>query len=150
MVKIYLDTCTWGRPFDDQGDERIREETTSFFEIAWKIDVGEIEVVGSDVLFAELEDVAYGDKRRKIRLLVSKAISSTVCLDEKIRELAMEIESKCKTHGVDSLHVVSAIMGGAEFFVTTDDRLLKKRDCIKQKLKIDVINPINFLRSLYE
>ncbi len=150
MVNIYLDTCAWGRPFDDQDDKRIREETTAFFEIAWGIDMGEIEVVGSDVLFAELEDIADGDKSRKVRLLVAKAISSAVKLDETVKDLALEIEDVCRSRGADSLHIASAIIGGVEFLVTTDDGLLKKGGCIKQKFKIDVINPINFLRNLHE
>lgn len=33
MLRIYLDTNVWGRPFDDQSSERIREEAEAFFRI---------------------------------------------------------------------------------------------------------------------
>jgi len=149
MVRIYLDTCVWSRPFDSQSNARIIKETEAFFEIAWKTDAGELEIVGSDVLFAELEDIEDEEKRSKIFLLAKKGISNSVKLGDDIRDTALEIEKVCRSYGPDSLHVASAIFGKAVFFVTTDDNLLKKKDCIKQKFKIDVINPINFVRDSY-
>lgn len=149
MIRVYLDTCVWGRPFDDQSDKKILEETAAYFEIAWKIDSGEIEVVSSEVLFVELEDVSDENLREKIKLLVSKATSNVVRLDDKIREAAIEIEKKCKCFGIDALHIAAAISGHANFFVTTDYELLKKKACVKQKFNIDVINPVNFVRNLY-
>ncbi|MFH1774515.1 MAG: PIN domain-containing protein [Methanobacteriota archaeon] len=149
MTKVYLDTCVWGRPFDDQNDKKILEETAAYFEIAWKIDSREIEVVSSEVLFAELEDISDENLREKVKLLVTKAVSYVVKLDNEIREVAIELEKKCKCFGTDALHIAAAISGRADFFVTTDYELLKKRECIKQKFNIDVINPVNFVRNLY-
>ena len=37
-VLVYLDTCTWCRPFDDQTQDRIRDETVAFYEIINPID----------------------------------------------------------------------------------------------------------------
>lgn len=48
MVNIYLDTCVWGRPFDDQMEATIREDASAFFEIALDIDYGDLEAVGSE------------------------------------------------------------------------------------------------------
>jgi predicted nucleic acid-binding protein len=149
MIKIYLDTCVWGRPFDDQTDKRISEETVAFFEIAWKVDSGEVEIIGSDVLFAELEDISDEGKRERIRLLASRAISWSVRLDEGVKGIALELEKSCKSYGADSLHIASALKGEADFFITTDYELMKKKKCIKQKFDIDVKNPIDFVRNLY-
>ena len=108
-----------------------------------------MEVIGSEVLFAELDDISDKDKRNKIKLLVTKAASNIIELDEKVKNIAIELENTCKMHGVDSLHLGSAISAGVDFFITTDDEILRKRKCIKHKFKIDVINPINFVRTLY-
>jgi len=148
MVKVYLDTCVWGRPFDDQRDEVIKEETAAFFEILLEVDLGNLEVVASDVLFAELEDISDESKRDRIKGLALKAMSRSVPLAEKIKEMAQEIERACKTYGVDSLHLASAVAGDAEHFITTDYELLGKKRCIKQKIGVDVINPMDFMRKL--
>ncbi len=149
MIKVYLDTCVWGRPFDDQSDKKILEETVAYFEIVWKKDSGEIEIVSSEVLFAELEDISDENLKEKIKLLVTKAASNIVRLDDELREVAIKLEDKCKCLGTDALHIAAAISWHADFFVTTDYELLKKKACIKQKFNIDVINPVNFVRNLY-
>lgn len=149
MVKVYLDTCVWGRPFDDQANEDIKEETAAFFEILLDIDYGNLEVVASDVLFAELEDISDEAKRDKIKRLTLKAMSYSVQLDEKIKEVAQKIERACKTYGADSLHLASAMAGDVGHFITTDYEMLRKKRCIKQKIGIDVINPIDFMRKLH-
>ncbi|NOZ59957.1 MAG: hypothetical protein GXO66_10365 [Euryarchaeota archaeon] len=33
MLRIYLDTNVWGRPFDEQSQHRIIEESEAFFRI---------------------------------------------------------------------------------------------------------------------
>lgn len=147
MTKVYLDTCVWGRPFDDQSDKNILEETAAYFEIAWKIDSREIEVVSSEVHYAELEDISDDGLREKIKLLVTKASSSVVRLNDEIKRVGIELEKKCRCSGADALHIAAAISGNADFFVTTGYELLKKKACIKQKFGIDVMNPVNFVRK---
>ncbi|MCD6456239.1 MAG: hypothetical protein J7K81_05560 [Methanophagales archaeon] len=36
-MKIYLDTCVYCRPFDDQSQDRIEKETKAFIEIVTSI-----------------------------------------------------------------------------------------------------------------
>jgi len=47
----------------------------------------------------------------------------------------------------DALHVACAIEGKVEYFLTTDDKLLKKLAGIKELV---VINPVNFIPILEE
>jgi dTDP-D-glucose 4,6-dehydratase len=54
----YLDTYTWCRPFDDQMQARIKEETSAFYEIMLHVDRKDIKIVGSDTLLAEIEDIS--------------------------------------------------------------------------------------------
>ena len=69
-VLIYLDTCTWCRPFDDQTQDRIREETAAFYEIMLHVDRRDIEIAGSEALLAEIINpidfvegrLCYGDR----------------------------------------------------------------------------------------
>ena len=45
----------------------------------------------------------------------------------------------------DALHVASAIEGGAKYFLTTDDRLIKK---LTDFTEIQVMNPTDFIKVL--
>ena len=53
----------------------------------------------------------------------------------------MTIELKSK----DALHIACAIEGKAEYFLTTDDKILKKGKHIKE---IKIIDPIEFIKIL--
>ncbi len=45
----------------------------------------------------------------------------------------------------DALHIACAIEGKAEYFITTDDKILKK---IKGLKEIEVVDPIQFITIL--
>ena len=45
----------------------------------------------------------------------------------------------------DALHIACAIEGKAEYFLTTDDKLLKK---LAETKELVVINPVNFIPIL--
>jgi len=56
--------------------------------------------------------------------------------------------SEFTRHGVkakDALHIACAIEGKAEYFLTTDDKLLKK---LAKTKELVVINPVNFIPIL--
>jgi len=138
MILAYLDTCVWCRPFDDQMQSRICNETAAFYEIALRADIREIEILCSSALTAEIEDISDENKRENVRLLVIRGSTKSVELDEVVKELAKDIEEKCGTSG-----------GCAEYFITTDDKVLKKTKCIRNEFNIKVVNPIDFVREKY-
>ncbi len=45
----------------------------------------------------------------------------------------------------DALHVASAIEGSADYFLTTDDRLISK---IKKSDLIKALNPVDYIKEL--
>jgi hypothetical protein len=54
-MKIYLDTCIYCRPFDDQFRDRIKKETEAFAKLLEIAEIGKITLVSSDILIDELE-----------------------------------------------------------------------------------------------
>lgn len=44
---------------------------------------------------------------------------------------------------IDAAHIACAIIGGCDYFLTTDDRVLKYRDD-----RIKIINPVDFVKIL--
>ena len=52
---------------------------------------------------------------------------------------------ECGIKKIDSLHISSAIHAGADYFLTTDDGILKKASFIQG---ICVIDPIGFIKEV--
>jgi hypothetical protein len=53
-MRIYLDTCVYCRPFDDQSQDRIEKETKAFIEILKLAEMGKVTIVSSDVLIGRV------------------------------------------------------------------------------------------------
>jgi len=69
MTKIYFDTCCLNRPFDEQTQERIRLESEAVLAILSRIEKGEWDWVGSDVLTDEIEQTPDTQKLSRAKLL---------------------------------------------------------------------------------
>jgi len=66
---IYLDTCIYCRPFDDQSQDRIAKETEAFAKILKLAELGKVIIVGSDVLSDELDEIVDTRKSMEVSVL---------------------------------------------------------------------------------
>ena len=141
--KIYLDNCCFNRPFDDQMQLIIRLETEAILFIQEEIRNGNIEFVWSYILEQENEDNPFERRRESIRLWKPRA-KMDIGESEEVIQLA---ESYCQypMKPKDALHVACAVVAGADYFITTDHRILKKT--IKQ---IQIVNPVQFIQFYAE
>ncbi len=137
-MRIYLDNCAFNRPFDDQKYIRIRLESEAKLYLQGLIKDGKLELVWSYMLEMENEQNPYKERRIAIERWTKFAVvdidDSQSIIERAKQLLAIGVKSK------DALHVASAIEGEADYFVTTDDRLLKK---LITATDIVAINPIN-------
>jgi len=60
---------------------------------------------------------------------------------------AQELE-KLGFHTIDALHLACAERGGADVFLTTDDRLLRLAVRVSEHLRIQVANPLAWLAKV--
>ena len=51
---------------------------------------------------------------------------------------------------VDALHIACAESGGADVFLTTDDRLLRQATRLAAQLRVRVENPLTWIKELME
>lgn len=140
-MKIYLDNCCYNRPYDDQRQLRISLETQAKLNIQDSIRNGEIELVSSFVLLYEISRSPNTTSARSIEEFVEKYSAIFVSNKnlDKIETLAEDIQST-GVKKMDAWHVACAIIAEAEYFLTTDKRLLKyNTDSIK------MINPVDFI-----
>ena len=144
-MKIYLDNCTFNRPFDDQSRVRIRIESEAKLYIQEKIKEGKYKLVWSYILDYENQQNPFVERKRAIlkwKRLAEIDIEESEELIRKAKEL--------KSRGVkekDALHVASAIKTGAKYFITTDDLIIKK---LVTNEEIRVMNPMDFIREMEE
>lgn len=142
-MKIYLDNCMFNRPFDDQNQIRIRIEAEAKLYIQSQIKNGSLELVWSYILDLENRQNPYEDRKIIIsnwRAYASVDVEETETIINKANLIVgMGLKSK------DALHIAAAIEGGAAYFLTTDDKIIKK---LKRFTEILAMNPTDFIKVL--
>ncbi|MBC8230504.1 PIN domain-containing protein [bacterium] len=147
-MTIYLDTNVYNRPFDDLSQERILEEAFAFIEIYSFVVRGTLKCISSDILKLEVHNTS--DEVRRNRVLNYLAYcSDNVFQDELVQDLAKEIQIKCRLSSRDALHIASACKAKVDYFLTCDDKLVKKAKHICEILErkgyhLNIANPIDF------
>jgi predicted nucleic acid-binding protein len=140
-MKIYLDVCCWNRPFDGQSQNRVRLEAEAVLSILEMAESGELEIIGSDIIDEELSEMPDHEKREKVELLLALP-SSHISLSSTTERRAMELQ-KWNIAPLDALHLATAESVEADWFLTTDDDLLRKAK--RAGLKVKVENPAKWL-----
>ena len=144
-MKIYLDNCCFNRPYDDQSHIRIRLESEAKLKIQEDIRNGDIQLVWSYILDYENGKNPFRERREQIAKW-RKYATYDVVESESVLKLASILFEK-GIRKMDSLHVACAVDASADFFLTTDDGILKKAALVEQ---IHVTDPIGFIVSTWE
>lgn len=143
-MRVYLDNCCYNRPYDDQSQLRISLESQAKMAVQTAIRQGKIELATSYMGYYETSQNPYEMRRRHILDFQDSYAEVHVSegMDEKVNEMAIEIEQTGIKHK-DACHVACAILSKCDYFLTTDDRLLKYRSD-----EIQLMNPIEFINVL--
>ena len=138
-IKVYLDNCCFNRPYDNQNDLLIFLETEAKLFIQDIIHSGKIMLIWSFVL--DYENEANPFDERKHNIIAWKNLSIVDCnLCDTITDIATDL-LKIGLRQKDASHIACAIYAGADFFITTDKKILNK-----PVQGIIIINPIDFIR----
>ena len=141
MKTLYLDVCVLCRPFDDQNQLHIRLETDAIFLIFRYIEVGLYRAIVSPVHYKEVSAIREADERLEIESLLYRLNQPCEGDFSQVRERAEELIEA--GFGIaDTAHVAFAEQL-AEFFITCDDKLLKK--CKQTALRITAMSPLEFV-----
>jgi hypothetical protein len=105
-MKVYLDTCSLQRLFDNKNQIRIRLEAEAVLGILNYFEKGKIEIVNSDILLYEINRIPNLIRRvNSLKLLDGASI--IIKLNKKIEEKAREF-SNYKIMALDALHLACA------------------------------------------
>lgn len=148
---IYLDANIFGRPFDDRSQLRIALESEACLLILELVKQKKVDCLGSDILRLEISRGPI-PKRFQIQSLLelcSKHISET----NELKHLAQQISEESGIQGRDALHIASACIGRAEYFITCDDTLVKKHRKIERMVQrlgynMKIINVLYFIEEV--
>ena len=139
-MKIYLDTCCYNRPFDDQSHEIVRLETEAKLIIQNRIKCGLYSPVWSFMLHSENIENLNADKILSIGTW--EKIAQEYCYaTNDILDIAKTYTTKGLKHK-DAIHLACAIKHGCKYLITTDRRFANRTDNFKE---IEILNPIAFL-----
>lgn len=141
-MKVYLDNCCFNRPFDDQIQLRIRLETEAKLKIQEDIRNGITQLVWSYILDYENSKNPFRERRIQIKKWRTYALEDVV-ESEELLNVARRIQER-GIKKMDALHIASAIIAEADYFLTTDDGILKKSPLIRE---IRVTDPIGFIKE---
>ncbi|WP_411725789.1 hypothetical protein [Methyloglobulus sp.] len=142
MKNIYLDVCTYCRPFDNQDALRIRLETEAFYLIMQHIQKNRYQSIISPVHVKEIEAICAIEERLMLTTQLKHLTQLPVNNLSEIRSRA-DCLHQLGFGIADAAHVAYA-ENLADVFITCDDKLLKK--CQKETtLKIIAMNPLEFV-----
>jgi len=142
-VKVYLDTCCYCRPYDDQAQVKIATETVAVMVAIETCRLAGFCIVGSMVVISELGSIYNGELRRTVERFYADTTDSYVSLNA--NDLARAQVLQARGMGVmDSYHLAAAEAAGVNILLTTDGSF--EKICTRKKLSaVKVINPLNFL-----
>ncbi len=142
-MKIYLDNCCFNRPFDDQSQLRIRLEAEAKLKIQEDIRSNIHELIWSYLLDYENSRNPFRERKEQIAQWNKYAL-----VDVEECEEVINIAVKLEVIGIkelDSLHIACAMTAKADYFLTTDDGILRKAIKVKG---VKVTDPFGFIKEV--
>ncbi len=152
---IYFDTNVYSRPFDGQTQTDIQEEANAFLEVIAEVQAKRLALLGSDILDFEVNNILSEEKRAKVKDylgICNKHIESS----EEVLILGKRIQNDCYIRARDALHIASAIIGQARYFLSCDKKVteMKQARCYRRLAKpyrteyFSAMNPVLFVEKM--
>jgi predicted nucleic acid-binding protein len=142
-VLLYLDLNCFNRPFDDQNQERIAQETTAVLSILQRI-IEEVDrLAWSAVLDFENVQHPLVDRRTEIGRWAQRAVRN-IAINEQISTRAQEL-SQAGFGALDAAHLACAETAACDYLLTCDDPMLRRAQRVALTLR--VYNPLTYLEE---
>jgi len=139
MKRLYLDNCSFNRPYDDQSLLKNYLEAEAKIYIQKKILEKNYELAWSYIMDFEVSYNPFTDRKNQILKWKNKAIID-INESAKVITLANEIMGK-NIRPKDALHLACAMEAKCDYFITTDAKILNK-----SVGNIIIVDPIDFVK----
>lgn len=138
-MRLYLDSCCYNRPFDAHVQERVRREAEAVLAIL----ESPHEKVACDPLFWEPAANTNLEKRARVSSLLSLARREGVNVAAFTARLPGIVQLGIRP--MDSAHIACAELVSADWFLSTDDPLLRRAARVAASLNVAVANPAHWV-----
>jgi len=141
-MKIYLDTCCYGRPYDDQAQVQVSRESKAVLRIqSWCRRHNHI-ILGSVALDEEIDEITDTVKHRDVLNFYKRSATGRAYYVQSAFDHIDKITTGVNLKTYDKFHLSFATAAGADYLLTTDK--LFEKVCAKLKLPVKVMNPLKF------
>jgi predicted nucleic acid-binding protein len=141
--RIYLDNCSFNRPYDDQSVLKNYLEAEAKLYIQNEIRNNTFELAWSYMLDYEISFNPFDDRKTQILKWKNSAVIDIDYSENNVK-IANDIRRKnIHVRVKDSIHLACSIEAKCNYFITTDGKLLSK-----VVDNITIINPLNFIQQL--
>jgi predicted nucleic acid-binding protein len=104
-----------------------------------------LSLVASEALALEVQRTSQPERRAFVESII-EAATEFQSLDDAVRQRGKELEKR-GFRAFDALHLASAESPGADFFCTSDDRVLKKAGKQKDR-RVRVVSPLQLAEEV--
>lgn len=140
---LYLDLNCFNRPFDDQDQDRIAQETAAIFAVLQRIVDSLDTLAWSAVLDFENSQYPLVDRRAEIARWAQRA-AVHVGISGQVAARAQEL-TRAGLGALDAAHLACAEAAGCDRLLTCDDDLL--RNARRMSLALVVQSPVEYLED---
>jgi predicted nucleic acid-binding protein len=143
VIRVYLDTSVYNRPFDDQTQKKIALETEAVLSILGMIKNREIELVNSEPI--EYKNLFNSNLTRQEKIANFLTLAA---IYQKMEQSAEKRAKKLQNQGIkllDSYHVACAEASQSDYFITCDQRLINRCQTLST---VTTVNPIDFIAEV--
>lgn len=138
-LKIYLDTCCYSRPYDDERQPEIFREVTAIETIIDYLQIQQWHWITSEVIVFEVNRNPNLTQREDIKKLLRNAHQYvSVGATEELRSEQLE---SFGFKPLDALHIACAENANADILLTTDRWMLKRAKNYHFQLRVRLENP---------
>jgi len=143
-MKIYLDTCCYGRPYDDLSQAGIMAEYAAVLNVIHVCEFEGFPIFGSPMLKLEINKIPDDETRQNVMNFYEETVTKKTPLTAQAEIRAAELQAG-GLRKMDSYHVALSESAGIDYLLTTDVKF--EKGAARLGAKTNVINPINFLRE---
>ncbi len=121
-------------------------ETEALILILARHQRGELVLISSHSLVAENRQNPVADRRDAVARLLDEVELPIIGRNE-VRRRTLELDAM-GIAGFDAVHLACAECSQADYFITTDDRLLKKAWRLTTPLSLQAMTPVRFMEEV--
>jgi predicted nucleic acid-binding protein len=147
-MKLYLDSCCYNRPYDDQTQEKIHMEGEAILAIISKCKQTDDEIVGSSALDLEIDQNSDIEKKEKVKYFYEQTVTSKTEYSASIFKRVQELSEQTNIRTLDRFHLSFAENSNVDILLTTDTKFEKASS--KLNLRLRVINPLKYLLEVIQ